>query len=237
MATPSTQSLRGGQQRENLLAILEVDGPPMSIALPTAAEMKPLAPFGDEDLSKKLGQDGGPIGVQQAVFKLGSDLRSPGPNCDPSGPCSPTKTCADNKEGCPTIYFQINYQSYNPQNMRRLKLGATEQWTITTVGDPEDVPGGGIPPLPHVFHIHVNPFQYTRQNPSGNPELVWKDTLLISAGTTINIFTSYKDFTGAFVMHCHILDHEDLGMMEVDNVVKDLATPMPEETMGRHVMK
>jgi hypothetical protein len=32
-------------------------------------------------------------------------------------------------------------------------------------------------------------------------------------------------------------NHEDLGMMEVDNVVNDLATSMPEEMMGRHVMQ
>lgn len=223
-ATPPSQSLRGGEQRENLLAILEVEGPPVDMALPTLAEMKPLAPFGDLDLSKMLGQDGGPIGVQQVVFKLGTDLRDPTPDCMTS------------KVGCPTNYFQVNYETYNPNNVRRLKLGATEQWTISTVGDPNDVPGGGIPPLPHVFHIHVNPFQYTRQNPSGSPELVWKDTLLIPAGKTINLFTTYKDFTGEFVMHCHILDHEDLGMMEVEDVVKDLAAPMPEETMGRHKM-
>jgi hypothetical protein len=37
-------------------------------------------------------------------------------------------------------------------------------------------------------------------------------------------------------MHCHILDHEDLGMMEVEDVVKDLAAPMPEESMERHKM-
>src|ERR1700681_4796853 len=73
----------------------------------------------------------------------------------------------------------------------------------------------GIPPLPHVFHIHVNPFQYTRRDPQNKPELVWKDTLLIPAGNgtnSVNVYTTYKDFTGRFVMHCHILDHEDLGM-------------------------
>jgi hypothetical protein len=36
-------------------------------------------------------------------------------------------------------------------------------------------------------------------------------------------------------MHCHILDHEDLGMMEVDDVVDDTITNMPVETMGRHM--
>ncbi len=229
-AISTNQSLLGTRQKESLLAILEVDGDPMNMALPTAAEMKPLAPFAAEgDLSQRTGQDGGPIGVQQVVFKLGSDLRNPGPN-------QGSKTCADNKEGCPTNYFQVNYQSYDPNNYRKLKLGATEQWTITTVGDPPDVPGGGVPPLPHVFHIHVNPFQYTRQGPTGAPEIVWKDTLLIPAGQTINLFTTYKDFTGEFVMHCHILDHEDLGMMEVDKVVDDLATPMPMDMTGHKMI-
>jgi hypothetical protein len=32
-------------------------------------------------------------------------------------------------------------------------------------------------------------------------------------------------------MHCHILDHEDLGMMEVENVVEHVETPMPDAMM------
>ena len=236
-ATPAKLSLRGDQQHETLLAILEVSGPPEDMPLPTADEMAPLAPFGDLNLQAKAGQQGGPIGVQQVAFKIGSDLRNPNYNCPATGPCPATKNCSDNEVGCPTNYFQVNYQAYNPNNERRLKLGAIEMWNITTVGDPPGVPGGGVPPLPHVFHIHVNPFQYTRTGPNGNPELVWKDTLLIPAGTNIQIYTQYLDFTGKFVMHCHILDHEDLGMMEVDNVVKDLTMPMPVEMMGTHSMK
>ncbi len=34
-----------------------------------------------------------------------------------------------------------------------------------------------------------------------------------------NVYTPYRDYIGKFVMHCHILDHEDLGMMEVQEVV------------------
>jgi hypothetical protein len=45
----------------------------------------------------------------------------------------------------------------------------------------------------------------------------------------VNIYTQYLDFIGQFVMHCHILDHEDLGMMEIVEVVgEDTGTP----TMG-----
>jgi len=58
-------------------------------------------------------------------------------------------------------------------------------WSLTTDGDPPCVPpaaagqSNGIPPLPHIFHIHVNPFQATRLDPAGQPEVVWKDTVLV----------------------------------------------------------
>lgn len=93
---------------------------------------------------------------------------------------------------------------------------------LTTVGDPPCAPRGGqgsIPALPHVFHIHINPFQATRLDPSGKPEVVWKDTVLVPPASNVQIFTQYLDYIGQFVMHCHILDHEDLGMMEVIEVV------------------
>jgi FtsP/CotA-like multicopper oxidase with cupredoxin domain len=204
-AAPS-QSLRGGQQRENLLAIVEVDGPPVTdMSLPTATEMAAVR----KNVNLPVGSIQPQVtGVQQVTFKLGQD---------PAG--------AKN-------YFQVNYGAFDPDNVRRLLLNATEQWNITTVGDPTNF--NGIPPLPHVFHIHVNPFQYSRSDPGGKSEWVWKDTLLIPPGNgnnSINVYTTYKDFTGQFVMHCHILDHEDLGMMEVDEVVKDLITPMKMETM------
>jgi hypothetical protein len=53
----------------------------------------------------------------------------------------------------------------------------------------------------------------------------------MSYGPKFRVYTTYKDFTGRFVMHCHILDHEDLGMMEVDHVVDDVLTPMKTESV------
>jgi FtsP/CotA-like multicopper oxidase with cupredoxin domain len=46
--------------------------------------------------------------------------------------------------------------------------------------------------------------------------------LLVQGPAVTNVYTRYTDYTdyiGQFVMHCHILDHEDLGMMEVEEVV------------------
>ncbi len=48
---------------------------------------------------------------------------------------------------------------------------------------------------------------------------MWKDTILVHQGTPIEMMSRYTDFTGAFVLHCHILDHEDQGMMQKVEIV------------------
>lgn len=188
LPTSSQKSLRQVDEPENLLAILKVIDEIDDMVLPTSAEMAPLAPFGNTDLSKQA------QGVQEVVFKLGNDMQG--------------------KKN----YFQANYRAFNPNHVRQLELNAIDMWSLTTVGDPVGVPNP-IPPLPHVFHIHVNPFQWKRIGPDGSPQLVWKDTLLVQGPAVTNVYTQYQDYIGKFVMHCHILDHEDLGMMEVEEVV------------------
>jgi FtsP/CotA-like multicopper oxidase with cupredoxin domain len=172
-----------------VLAIVEVTGEPMDMALPTSAEMAPLAPFPGVDLKSRA------VGVQTVVFKLGQDV--PGQR----------------------NYFQINAEAFDPNHSRKLVLNTVDQWNLSTIGDP--AANNGIPPLPHVFHIHVNPFQMERKDPAGQPEAVWKDTVLVPPAVQLNVYTQYTDYIGAFVLHCHILDHEDLGMMEVVEVVEE----------------
>lgn len=191
--TSSKKSLRQVEESENLLAILRVTNEIEDMSLPTNEEMAPLAPFGNVDLRKTA------LGVQEVVFKLGQDMKGE------------------------KNYFQVNYRAFSPDHVRQLPLNATDMWALTTVGDPSGVPNGiGQPPSsppPHVFHIHVNPFQWVRKGPDGSDQLVWKDTLLVQGPAVTNVYTQYRDYIGKFVMHCHILDHEDLGMMEVEGVV------------------
>ena len=189
-ALPAARALRGTAQDEDVIAIVQVQGEPVAMALPTSAEMAPLAAYPGVNL-KNLA-----VGVQQVVFKLGSDL----------APGSASRN-----------YFQVNFQAFDPNHSRKVVLNTVDQWSLSTAGDP--IANQGIPPLPHVFHIHVNPFQVDRMGPSGQPQTVWKDTVLVPPGQQINVYTQYLDYIGAFVMHCHILDHEDLGMMEVVEVV------------------
>ena len=77
-----------------------------------------------------------------------------------------------------------------------------EDWEITNTGV-----------MDHPFHIHVNSFQVISRN--GQPESLpaWRDTVLVRRGETVRIRIPFRDFAGKTVYHCHILDHEDLGMM------------------------
>jgi FtsP/CotA-like multicopper oxidase with cupredoxin domain len=93
---------------------------------------------------------------------------------------------------------------------RMLKLGQAAEWTLT---------GDGA--FAHPFHIHVNPFEVLRQEPGADGKLtwakVWKDTInLPSAGNPrpVVLRSRYKTFEGDFVIYCHILGHEDMGMMQ-----------------------
>lgn len=91
--------------------------------------------------------------------------------------------------------------------------------------------------IAHPFHIHINPFQVIRiETPTNtvNPlyvadHPVWQDVIAIPAadikqdGTIVPgrviIRQAYPDFTGTFVLHCHILAHEDRGMMQLVRIV------------------
>jgi len=87
-------------------------------------------------------------------------------------------------------------------------LGTIEEWTIRNAS-----------PEWHPFHIHVNDFQVMSRN--GVPESPhYEDTTLLPPNGEVVIRTRFADYTGRFVYHCHILVHEDAGMMAVVEVVE-----------------
>ena len=67
--------------------------------------------------------------------------------------------------------------------------------------------------MDHPFHLHVNHFQVISRNGKPEPYPAWRDTVLVRQGETVRIRIRFRDFTGKTVYHCHIIDHEDLGMM------------------------
>jgi FtsP/CotA-like multicopper oxidase with cupredoxin domain len=107
------------------------------------------------------------------------------------------------------VDFEVNGEEFGGKP-RDLILTHVEEWTLKT--------GQSVVPA-HPFHIHVNPFQHTRLGPDNKPETIWRDTLLVVQNKPEIVRTRYTDFTGEFVLHCHILDHEDQGMMQLVQVI------------------
>ncbi|WP_036488646.1 multicopper oxidase family protein [Myxosarcina sp. GI1] len=101
------------------------------------------------------------------------------------------------------MVFLINGQTYSSNRIdTRVRLNAVEDWELVNTGV-----------MDHPLHIHVNNFQLVSRNGRASPYRAWKDTVVVSPGETVRIRTRFADFTGKTVYHCHILDHEDLGMM------------------------
>ncbi len=111
----------------------------------------------------------------------------------------------------PRPQFQVNGHAFNPDAPpRQAKLGAADEWMVrSALGE-------------HPFHIHVNPFEIV-DGTGQFPAHTWKDTLIVRKGQDVRLRTRYEDFTGKFVLHCHILDHEDEGMMQAVEIVQGSA--------------
>lgn len=70
--------------------------------------------------------------------------------------------------------------------------------------------------MDHPFHIHGEPFQVIEREYQHErllePLLAWRDTVNVRAGETVR-FKIVQKHVGLRMFHCHILEHEDLGMM------------------------
>jgi len=96
-----------------------------------------------------------------------------------------------------------------------------EEWHVSQNGNRSGKPF-------HVFHIHTNPFQVvSTYDFDGNkityPEPIWQDSITLpnntnptdpnKPSTMVVLRQRFEDYTGAYVLHCHFLGHEDRGMM------------------------
>jgi bilirubin oxidase len=83
-------------------------------------------------------------------------------------------------------------------------VGATEIWEI------ENVVG-----MDHPFHLHGFQFQVLERGGKAEPFRSWKDVVNVRKHESVRIIVRYDDFPGMWMYHCHILDHEDHGMMGI----------------------
>jgi FtsP/CotA-like multicopper oxidase with cupredoxin domain len=167
-------------------------------------------------------------------------LRAPATTCDANGVCSvvtdaagrpaagvpvmlPTSSLADPSSAPPLDswtglpqYFLDTY----PGSPGSARLGSTEEWTLYNF-TPED----------HPFHIHTNSFELVAVNgvpvtapgmsdtevvPHATMSTVLPKTVVTPGSITVRM--TFSDYTGDIMMHCHISEHLDSGMITVLHV-------------------
>lgn len=104
--------------------------------------------------------------------------------------------------------FFINNQGMDMSVINEsIPMGTTEIWEI--VNDSM---------MMHPFHVHHGQFQVLDRNgrPVHHHEMGYKDTVKVGPGETVRIVMTFDHFSDAelpYMYHCHILEHEDNGMM------------------------
>jgi FtsP/CotA-like multicopper oxidase with cupredoxin domain len=91
-------------------------------------------------------------------------------------------------------------------------FGQTELWRFETAGN-----------APHPVHVHGASFQVVSRSGGRGVlfpwERGWKDTVLLLDGETVEVLIRFDGFRGLYLLHCHKLEHEDMGMMSNFQVV------------------
>ena len=131
--------------------------------------------------------------------------------------------------------FMVSGKAYDPHDARTLVLGRQEEWILTSklanhpfhihvnpfqidkILDPAgvDVSVTGEAAKPAGVDAAGKPTAAVPADTQyANLKGTWRDTLFVKQGYTLHVRSRYERYIGEYVLHCHILDHEDQGMMQ-----------------------
>ncbi len=127
----------------------------------------------------------------------------------PDGPVAQRRTLELGETMVPGgARFMIDGKEFSPDRVDiHATLGTTEEWTIRNGTD-----------MDHPFHLHVHPFQVVAIDGAPVAPAGWEDTVNVRKGQSVTLRIPFRDLPGLTVFHCHILEHEDLGMMGIVSV-------------------
>ncbi len=202
--TDEELAAHGGLKRTIVMRVISSNpapaAPPPLVYPFTGAAQTPLVNPPAGELPDWIYQQGN-TQVASKVFALGAASTTPSTN-----------------PALPTTY--IPFQS-SKKLTQTVALNAVEEWTIVNMNN-----------IRHPFHIHVNPMYVVAVNGVRLAEPYWADTLPMpfsneqptpptpgGANTSITFRSRFLHYTGRYVMHCHMLVHEDMGMMQGVTVV------------------
>jgi FtsP/CotA-like multicopper oxidase with cupredoxin domain len=102
---------------------------------------------------------------------------------------------------------QINGRSFEMDRVdEQIPLGRVERWRFVNDSG-----------LPHPVHLHGTHFRVLTRSGGRSQvfpyEAGWKDTVLVMPLETVEVLVQFDRYRGIFPLHCHNLQHEDMGMM------------------------
>lgn len=184
---------------ERAEVVVEVPSTPTQIAVGDDGTGEPLATLAASGSPTSLGPDAVPGGLGDEVSVAAESVvrkRTVTFGAD--------MAMGSMMDGDGGLEFTIDGQTFDPQRTDiSVEAGTVEEWQIVnTTG------------MAHPFHLHAWPFAVLGDDAWPG----WKDTVNVPGGGEVTIRIPFVGQTGRSVYHCHILDHEDLGMMGVIDV-------------------
>lgn len=117
-----------------------------------------------------------------------------------------------------SLEWTINGHGYGPDTVdAHPKLGTTERWTFTNTTS-----------VDHIVHIHDVHWQIASRSPSGGlasdtsgllGEAGLRESFRLRPNEVVSLVSTFTDHLGRYVVHCHLLEHEDHSMMTQFEVV------------------
>jgi bilirubin oxidase len=109
-----------------------------------------------------------------------------------------------------TQVFSLSQGMINGKRMDMNRVDATARLGTTEIWEIENLVG-----MDHPFHLHGFRFQVVERDGVPEPYPSWKDTVNVPKHQTVRFVVRFDDYPGKWMFHCHILTHEDFGMMGV----------------------
>jgi FtsP/CotA-like multicopper oxidase with cupredoxin domain len=115
--------------------------------------------------------------------------------------------------------WAIDGRPFDPKVVvHRVPLGRTELWELRNDSH-----------MTHFVHLHQEQWRTVSRNGKKPPpwERGLEDTWRLDPGERVRVMARFTDYTGIFMVHCHMLDHEDDGLMAQFAVVDPRSKALP----------
>jgi len=187
-----------------------------SFAFQIPGMMMGMGGGGGRGMGRGMGGGGGmPQGAEMDVleFVVQDGPADPGPAMATRFPDVPGRGEVTGATPRRTFAFQsmmmshtINGRAFELERIdERVRANQTEVWTFVNESE-----------LPHPVHVHAGLFRVLSRTGGRGRVMPWetglKDTVLILPGERVDVAVRFV-YPGIFLLHCHNLEHEDMGMM------------------------